>query len=310
MLSLSTLSDASVKYNKRKRGSKVSMLDLPVSQPFASPREGLSAGWTEALYQALISKSGNVNGGAGNAADDGTNDDSPICRYEYSLWTLPSNQTGNMHKHRRGNAFKVLVRIPIRLVSTSNDSDVERPIILRCHVDYFPESGREHFNTHEKVLWMMDQLVLQHRAVAKLCRVNPLTNTVLSCHDVGVAHALAEQSPSDHGPAKQNPLMASWHGAIQILLAIPTVADGERLLCYPARTDGPATITSSQSISVHGAVNKQHDAIVDLEAEWSNIGNLKGPAAAMRSARLWQWSKEDQIPYTFPPIKSKPKKQS
>jgi hypothetical protein len=249
--------------------SKVRILDIPIAQSLL-PRTCLEKGIQEGLQQSLQQEE---------------KDATPEYQYIYSLWTLPTTNSTS-----RRNPVRVLVRSTIRLVDTDNI-----PICLRSHAEYFPERGVEKPTLYEKAIWILDQLLLEHRVKTRFARINVQTCQILDVEETSVAHAFAAVADE-----ASNPLL-HWQILIQVLSSIPTIDISNALLCLPSQGDADHS-PSRISASVHSPVEKNTPAVVvDLESTLEQADSVALNADALYHCSLdWIWQDAERVPCSFP----------
>jgi hypothetical protein len=208
----------------------------------------------------------------------------------------------------------------------------------------------------EKACWILDQKLHQPRGGRiYVARIDPATARLVALEEKSVAHALAGNQPlllphTNHnskqqdvvGPTaeeqqqQQQPLvgmnnnhqeedpLVHWQALLDILQAIPTIREGEHVLCFPDAERSSSTVvstTSAVTLSVHPAMtttttttttgttngdNQDDEAITANNAwhvpSWLEQANrvYLGDAAIRQSFRNWNWEQSDRVPYTFP----------
>jgi hypothetical protein len=267
--------------NNNKQKQFITLLDLPLPQAFLTPRDCLTSGLQEGLYQqaAAAAAAGNTN----NNNNENNKANHQGVHYRYTVWTLPMSSTQQQRRRRQQQrtVVKVLVRSKLRLF----DEDT-KPVKLRAHVEYFPERGSEVPSGHEKALWILDQLLLEHQVTTKFARVDANTCKLLAWEETSVAHAFAgdEAHPMRHFVA-----------LLQVLQSIPTIADLETNSCLLSLARG------SHSVSVHTPVEDDNAVVLDLEPVLEQADAVVTSSEALsHCARDWKWDRTDRIPLTFP----------
>jgi hypothetical protein len=309
------------------KSQRICILDLPIAQPFLSPRACLEAGFEEGIYQWLEAASATGERSSSTASMEPT----PV-QYVYTLWTLPELHTANISSSRR---IVVLIRSTVRLCHKHAD----HPVRIRARMDYFPERGREIPTSYDKALWILDQLLLGAPSSSdssrgsgvftKVGRVDPKRCKLLEWDDTSIAHAFAEDNDTTtfvKTTGGQVDPLTHWHVLVQLLQSVPTIdssggrGDSHYLLCLPGR--GNQSATPVLSVSVHArddhtttssilegneaeAAEKALAAagkidfatMVFPQADTVRLGN---EALRCDCPRDWKWEFEDRIPYTFP----------
>lgn len=255
--------------------TRVVLLDAPIAQPFLSPRECLESGIQEGLYQCLTANKSN-NG-----------DDSPaLVKYIYTLWTLPQKRQLRRHQVR------VLVRSTYRLsekpTAGSAIGTTNIPVRLRSHLEYFPERGKETLTSYERALWILDQLLLQHRVSTRLCRVNPRTCSVLAWEETSVAHAFCDDGV--------NPLVLHYPALLQILQSIPILDIEKSCLIFCQQNSLSVSVHAPEDTNVSTAVAKIDLGPILEQAD----GVMLSEKALSHCPRRWEWETTDRVPFTFP----------
>eukprot|EP00934_Nitzschia_sp_Nitz4_P005437 Nitzschia sp. Nitz4//scaffold68_size99682//16776//18593//NITZ4_004554-RA/size99682-processed-gene-0.35-mRNA-1//-1//CDS//3329556563//5427//frame0 len=277
-----------------------------IQQVFPSPRECLTYGLQEAMAQQ---------------AQQG---DASSFRFSYSLWTLPALP----HDRRKGKStVRVLIRTTQRLWKESTTMEnpattmplTDSNVVIRAHVEYFPERGLEVLSSYERSLWILDQLV---GSTTKVARVDATTGRILQWQDGSVAHAFAQEgsvyaspnfSTSKHDSATKNTLMQGW-GHVQLLLqTIPSIVpeadpasateDQQQRLLQPSQRllhlPGPQS-----SVSIHapkGTQDVSTPTTLDLQPLLANANGVwMHPEALQSCVCPWMWDIRDRIPNTFP----------
>ena len=251
--------------DKVDNNSRLTILDVPIAQSLL-PRACLEKGIQEGLEQQLV---------------ESLQETCPM-KYVYTLWTLP---TTNLSSRRK--PVSVIIRSTIRLIDSNNI-----PIRLRSRVEYFPERGTEKPTLYEKALWVLDQLLLEHKVKTCLARINSKTMCIHGWEDTSVAHAFAEAADQS-----SNPLL-HWQTVIQILQSIPTL-DKNCLLCLPSQGQG----SSKFSASVHTPEddNSPTDSLINLEPVLEEADSVPLSAENLQHCSCdWKWQLNERIPYTFP----------
>ncbi len=270
--------------------NQILIMEAPYAQVYANPRECLTRGIQEGLYQLM-------------ASHDESDTDERRYHYIYSVWTLPlTTTTTSTTLIRRSKAMRVLIRSTVRLLESTIT-----PLHIRAHVDFFPERGQELVSRYERSLWILDQLLGN---VSKLCRVDGRNGHILEWQDTSVAHAFAAE---DDDP------MQGFAQLVQFFHAVSTIdfsgdMVGEtlpsRLLCLPSRenSSSPSQVPGNNqtfhavdpySVSVHAPSNQE--VVVDLELLLENADGVSMNAKALEECyRPWRWDLLDRIPYTFP----------
>lgn len=246
--------------------TRLTILDIPIAQPLL-PRKCLEKGFREGVQQ-LIRPS---------------NQDPGTFQYTYSLWTLPSNTVAS-----RRSPIQVLVRSAVR----SMDKD-GFPISIRCHAEYFPERGVEEPTIYEKALWILDQVLFQHKVKSRFARIHAQTGQILGLEETSIAHAFAAATDE-----ASNPLI-HWQALIQVLQSIPTIDSPSSLVCLPNMDDSQS---SARSASVHVPVDEYSSSVaVNLQPILEQADTVVLNAEALRNcSREWKWQFEERIPNTFP----------
>lgn len=253
--------------------SCLTILDVPIAQSLL-PRTCLEKGIQEGLEQQLLESSEESN-------------PCPV-KYVYTLWTLPATN----HLSSRRKPVNVIIRSTIRLINSNNI-----PIRLRSRVEYFPERGTENPTLYEKALWILDQLLLEHKVKTCLGRINANTMTIHEWEDTSVAHAFEEAEDKS-----SNPLL-HWQTVIQILRSIPTM-DKNCLLCLPSQEgEGKNRANSKFSASIHTPEdgNSATDSLINLEPILEQADAVPLSAEKLQYCSCdWKWQINERIPYTFP----------
>mmetsp|Transcript_899 Transcript_899/g.1890 ORF Transcript_899/g.1890 Transcript_899/m.1890 type:complete len:799 (-) Transcript_899:173-2569(-) len=250
--------------------SSVFILDLPIAQSFPSPRSCLEMGFQEGLYQAFLKQHQSLQ--TEMKSDKAS---PPLSQVAYSLWTLPTKNTGVKNGSRK--PVRVIVRTLVRL----RDSVSKLPIRLRACVEYFSSpvnSGgktntcgrREIPNSYEKSLWILDQVLFGHQVLCLQYRIDPATCEVLGCYPTSIAHAFASSSSdgiSNASKAHRSDLgpLNNWKVLIQLLQSIPSIDIPKALLRLPGlvgerkNTANHANEEKSLRQTAPGAVQTDHD---------------------------------------------------
>mmetsp|Transcript_593 Transcript_593/g.1005 ORF Transcript_593/g.1005 Transcript_593/m.1005 type:complete len:330 (+) Transcript_593:1748-2737(+) len=264
--------------SNKDRGSTITILDIPIAQPMM-PRQCLELGIQEGIY----------HGG------DNNNNNNIQSKHVYTLWTLPATTAA-----MRRQPIRVLVRSTVRMV----DKDGV-PIVIRPHVEYFPERGVEEVSLYEKSLWILDQMLFQHNVKTRMARVDSQTCKILDLEETSVAHALASAANKASNP------MIHWQTLIQIFQSLPSVGLSQYLLCLPGRD----THSTTSSASIHAPLTLSDDSSAAEQRENNNAGvvvNLENSISQAETvvlnqdtllycSRDWKWADRERIPYTFPP---------
>jgi len=173
------------------------------------------------------------------------------------------------------------------------------PILIRPHLEYFPERGMEEASLYEKSLWILDQVLFQHNVQTRMARVDSQTCQIVNLEETSVAHALAAA-----GSKKKNPML-HWQSVIQIFQSLPSVGLTEYLMCLP----GQDTRSATPSASIHAPIRRSEeddsrrarDSAVNLENITSQAETvLLNPDALLYCSCDWKWTDRERIPYTFP----------
>jgi hypothetical protein len=257
----------------------ITLLDLPLPQAFLTPRDCLTSGLQEGLYQQAAGNNDNTNKNNKAHHQD--------VHYRYTVWTLPISST-QQRRRQQQRRVKVLVRSKLRLL------DDTKPVKLRAHVEYFSERGSEVPSGHEKALWILDQLLLEHQVTTRFARVDANTCKLLAWEETSVAHAFAgdEAHPMRHFVA-----------LLQVLQSIPTIVDLETKSCLLSLPRG------SHSVSVHTPVEDDNAVVLDLEPVLEQADTVVTSSEALgHCARDWKWERTDRIAFTFPVTEQATKK--
>lgn len=255
---------------------KIIVMEIPLAQVYANPRDCLTRGIQEGLLQQMTSH---------NQSD--TQDRRRY--YAYALWTLPTSTS--TAGGRRSKPIRVLIRSTVRLFWNAI------PLQIRAHVDFFPERGQELASRYERSLWILDQIL---GYICKLCRVDGRNGAILEWQDTSVAHAFAA---GDDDPMQGFTQLVQFFYSVSTIDFSGEVSDNaipSRLLCLPSRENGsnPNSI-DPYSVSVHAP--SQQDVAVDLRILLENADGVSLNAKALEECyRPWKWNVPDRIPYTFP----------
>ena len=234
-----------------KQQNDIVVLDVPVPFP-TTPRECVSRGVTEGLYQSL-SPEHDDNG------------------YTFSLLTLPAKARSTTRSR------KVLVRSKRGLL----DAQQENPLRIHTQLEYFQTRGWEESTSYERSLWILDQILCK-RATTLVARVDPTTIKVVQWEEVGVAHALL--MPKNPLCPQINPL-DHFEALVEVMHAMETLAHGEHLLCLPPAS----TSISVHKACADEDSEKVLDVMEELEK--ADVV-YTGAAALRRCARLWRWKED------------------
>jgi len=321
-------------------GSKsfVTILDLPISQAYSSPRSCLEKGLQEGVYQAFYKQRQTKM--TENEKPEGT---LPLVgQFVYSLWTLPTKNAGGASGFRRPT--RVLIRTLVRL----RDAESKLPVRMRARVEYFskpvhPESSsrREIPNSYEKSLWILDQILFGHQVFGLQYRIDPTTCEIVGWDTTSVAHAFAASETIPNGSKKshhQNETTISpldhWKTIIHLLQSISSIDVPDSLLCLPGligekkmivhdaseesttgaspRVPQSQTLLDPFSVSVHGSCDDQNasspsqspplPATISLDKNVLDRagGVLLNDHAIRDCRREWEWDRNGQVPNTFP----------
>eukprot|EP00980_Cylindrotheca_fusiformis_P028362 scaffold22593_cov145-Cylindrotheca_fusiformis.AAC.11 len=249
--------------------SPLAILDAPIAQPLL-PRKCLEIGFREGLQQLIR---------PGDQASDSF-------QYTYTLWTLPANNSLS-----RRTPVRVLVRTVVRSVDQDGN-----PISIRPHVEYFPERGIEEPTIYEKSVWILDQLLFEHKVKAHFVRIHAQTCKVLKVEETSVAHAFAEATDKS-----SNPLL-HWEALVQVLNSIPTIDVPNFLMCLPSQDPQSSVRSASVHAPLEGVGSKNSlSAAVDLEPILEQADTVVLNTEALRHCSLhWKWQSDERIPFTFP----------
>ena len=277
--------------------SSVIILDLPIAQPFPSPRSCLEMGFQEGLYQAFLKQHQSLQ-------KEGTSDEAspPLTQVVYSLWTLPTKNIGVKNGSRKPT--RVIVRSLVRL----RDSASKLPIRLRARVEYFSSpvtSGgdtnnrgrREIPNSYEKSLWILDQVLFGHQVFCLQYRIDPVTCEVLGCYPTSIAHAFASSSsdgiPND-SKAHRNDLgpLDNWKVLIHLLQSIPSIDNPEALLRLPGligerkkavnNVNGEKLLRETEPDMAHTDHHTQHQQVLVDQFSVSVHAPCESPSVSKR----------------------------
>lgn len=252
--------------------ARITILDIPIAQSMM-PRACLEKGIQEGLSQQLVS------------SEHDKQQDAPCAtRYVYTLWNLPTNTRASRRK-----PVRVIVRSTIRFLNNSG-----LPIRFRSHVEYFPERGMENPSLYEKVLWILDQLLLEHNVKTSLVRVNAQSMTIQQIEDTSVAHAFAAV-----GEKSSNPLL-HWQSLVHILQSIPSIDNIPNcLLSLPSQ--GGDHVDSNFSASVHAPEESTDGRLVHLGPILDQADTVPlNTEILQKCSRGWNWEVKERIPHTFP----------
>jgi hypothetical protein len=247
------------------------ILDIPIAQPMM-PRQCLELGIQEGIYHH--------SGGKGG--------DNIQLKHVYTLWTLPATTAA-----MRRQPIRVLVRSTVRMVDKDGI-----PILIRPHVEYFPERGMEEASLYEKSLWILDQMLFQHNIKTRMARVDSQTCKILDLEETSVAHALACAANKASNP------MLHWQTLIQIFQSLPSVGLSEYLLCLPGQDTHSATSSASihAPLTLSDCAERESACIVNLENSTSQAETVVlNQDTLLRCSRDWKWADRERVPYTFPP---------
>lgn len=253
----------------------MTILDVPIAEPMM-PRQCLELGIQEGINQSRDKV-----------------DTSIQAKYVYTLWTLPATTAA-----MRRQPIRVLVRSTVRMVDEEGI-----PILIRPHVEYFPERGIEEVSLYEKSLWILDQLLFQHNIQTRMARVDSQTCKILSVEETSVAHALASAANK-----ASNPIL-HWQTLIQIFQSLPSVGLPEYLLCLPGRDTHSTTASASihAPLSADSTERSENAIAVNLEESISQAETVVlNQDTLLYCSRDWKWADRERIPYTFP-LKGKAK---
>ena len=277
------------------------MLDTPIKQAFSSPRDCLRHGFQEALYQQL----------RGGDADQPQH-----VRYMYTMWTLPKSKQ-QQRRRPRGKRTptvenRILVRSTIRLRVSNDDEHNLLPLIIRVHLEYFPERGiMEVPSSYERSLWILDQLVCQHQVSSRLCRIDPNTCKVLAWEEASVAYAVCQTSPAEGG---RDPISYHFPAVLQLFQSIHLLEFSSASPSSPFKDPKGDNASDEKSdlfwlvcslrqmrVSVHLPCQDTNNAILDLQPIVESSDTIILNDTSLRQcSRVWKWDRDDRIPYTFP----------
>ena len=248
----------------------------PIITTFASPRECLTKGYRDALFEDFRNRTRTCHHNNNDSPNISTSLGS-----EYVIWTLPPVR---QKKH------KILVRRENRLIQQESGPCVR----LHVHLEYFPERGHEISSNADMALCMLEFLLEPFSRVA-LAKVNPNTSTIIGWEDVSLAQTLTRSasatrmlSDGDQSCSKR------WHTLLDLLGALPMIGQKQHVLCFPVELGGRRSVPS---ISVH--------LLDDGETEFHVSDFLSGASVPLDSSALrrcyrpWTW-RHERTPYTFP----------
>lgn len=345
----------------------VHCLEIPLPQPCSTPRECLTRGFQEGLYQHFASST--LAPPAATSSSSLQSSQSP--NFVYTLWTLPSATSKSPLRMMVRSIDRLTIMLPTDHSQTNaTKASVTVPITVQASLEYFiaassssskpssnataaaapgnaepcsfqPRSSWELPTSWEKSCWILDCKLHQPRGGrVYVAHIDPASATLLALEEKSIAHALAgdqvqqhqqqqqqhdardetgkekEQLPMNRKDNEDDPLV-HWQALVDILHSIPTIRQGEHLLCFPHNAEPQANAPgSSVTLSVHPAMPSSTTVRdKDTTATNSSVKNPSwhvptlferanqvylGETALRQSFRNWKWDRADRVPYTFP----------